>query len=122
MPGFYHQPIRRREFLKASCVAGAAVVFQGCRTLPALPPLRTRSIWRCFQTRMSEAIENVPRILVDLIPGRISILPALGYNFWKDEPVGWVDARFRRAGVDLTLHAIAGNRAQDGQSTRIRWT
>src|SRR6266545_6369217 len=34
MPGFYHQPIRRRDFLKASCVAGAAVVFQGCQTLP----------------------------------------------------------------------------------------
>src|SRR4026209_2789934 len=34
MPGFYHQSIRRRDFLKASYVAGAAVVFQGCQTLP----------------------------------------------------------------------------------------
>jgi 3',5'-cyclic AMP phosphodiesterase CpdA len=49
-------------------------------------------------------------------------LPALGYNFWEGEPVGWVDARFRRNGVDLTLHAIAGNRAADGQVERIRWT
>lgn len=49
-------------------------------------------------------------------------LPALGYNFSKDEPVGWVDARFRRDGVNLTLHAIAGNRAQDGQTSRIIWT
>jgi 3',5'-cyclic AMP phosphodiesterase CpdA len=49
-------------------------------------------------------------------------LPALGYNFWEGEPVGWVDARFRRTGVDLTLHAIAGNRAQDGQTSRITWT
>ncbi len=49
-------------------------------------------------------------------------LPALGYNFWEGEPVGWVDARFRRNGVDLTLHAIAGNRAQDGQTARILWT
>ena len=49
-------------------------------------------------------------------------LPALGYNFWEGEPVGWVDARFRRDGVDLTLHAIAGNRAQDGQTSRILWT
>jgi len=32
--------------------------------------------------------------------------------------VGWVDARFRRDGVGLTLHAIGGNRAQDGQIVR----
>ena len=52
-------------------------------------------------------------------------LPSLGYNFGKDgkdQPVGWVDARFRRDGVDLTLHAIAGNRAQDGQTSQISWT
>lgn len=49
-------------------------------------------------------------------------LPALGYNFWEDQPVGWVDARFRRTGVELTLHTIAGNRAQDGQTSRITWT
>jgi Icc protein len=48
-------------------------------------------------------------------------LPALGYNFSEDQPVGWVDARFGRNGVDLTLHAIAGNRAQDGQTSRILW-
>jgi 3',5'-cyclic AMP phosphodiesterase CpdA len=48
-------------------------------------------------------------------------LPALGYNFWEGEPVGWVDARFRCNGVDLTLHAIAGNRAKDGQTSRILW-
>jgi Icc protein len=49
-------------------------------------------------------------------------LPSLGYNFSETQPVGWVDARFRRDGVDLTLHAIAGNRAQDGQVSRILWT
>ena len=48
-------------------------------------------------------------------------LPALGYNFWEKEPVGWVDARFRRDGVDLTLRAIAGNREQDGKTSRVRW-
>jgi 3',5'-cyclic AMP phosphodiesterase CpdA len=48
-------------------------------------------------------------------------LPALGYNFTDYDPVGWVDARFGRNGVDLTLHAIAGNRAQDGQTSRIPW-
>jgi hypothetical protein len=49
-------------------------------------------------------------------------LPSLGYNFVEQEPVGWVDARFWRGGVDLTLHAIAGNRAGDGQTTRVRWS
>jgi len=49
-------------------------------------------------------------------------LPALGYNFSEAQPVGWVDARFHRKGVDLTLHAIAGNRAPDGSSSRVVWT
>lgn len=49
-------------------------------------------------------------------------LPALGYNFSADQPVGWVDARFRRGGVDLTLHAIAGNQAQDGRTSTVRWS
>jgi DNA repair exonuclease SbcCD nuclease subunit len=48
-------------------------------------------------------------------------LPALGYNFSAEQPVGWVDARFHRDGVELTLHAIAGNRAQDGQVTTVDW-
>jgi 3',5'-cyclic AMP phosphodiesterase CpdA len=48
-------------------------------------------------------------------------LPALGYNFWEGEPVGWVDARFHRTGVDLTLHAISGNRVQDGQTYKVIW-
>jgi 3',5'-cyclic AMP phosphodiesterase CpdA len=49
-------------------------------------------------------------------------LPSLGYNFWEGQPVGWVDARFRRDGVALTLHAIAGNRADDGKTSQIRWS
>lgn len=48
-------------------------------------------------------------------------LPSVGYNFQENQPVGWVDARFRRDRVDLTLHAIAGNRAQNGQTTRVAW-
>jgi hypothetical protein len=48
-------------------------------------------------------------------------LPAVGYNFADHEPVGWVDARFRRNGVDLTLHAIAGNRDQNGKTSRVLW-
>ena len=48
-------------------------------------------------------------------------LPALGYNFSDAEPVGWVDARFRPDGVSLTLRALAGNRADDGQTSFLEW-
>lgn len=48
-------------------------------------------------------------------------LPAVGYNFNDQQPVGWVDARFHSDGVTLTLRAIGGNREQDGRATTIRW-
>ncbi len=48
-------------------------------------------------------------------------LPAVGYNFNNNEPVGWVDAKFNEAGVDLTLHAIGGNLAGDGKTVRKDW-
>lgn len=48
-------------------------------------------------------------------------LPAVGYNFRDDEPVGWVEARFHARGVDLKLRAIAGNRAEDGKVTSLDW-
>ncbi len=50
------------------------------------------------------------------------ILPALGYNFGEREPVGWVGSVFREGGVDLTLHAIAGNRAEDGKTVSLEWS
>lgn len=53
---------------------------------------------------------------------RLINLPAVGYNFADTQPVGWVEARFRRRGVDLTLHALAGNRAEDGQTVVVEWT
>ena len=49
-------------------------------------------------------------------------LPAIGYNFRDQDPVGWVDARFDRAGVDLTLRAIGGNKTEDRKITRVDWT
>ncbi len=49
-------------------------------------------------------------------------LPALGYNFDDAQPVGWVDARFRSDGAALTLRAVAGNRADDGKTTRLEWS
>jgi Icc protein len=48
-------------------------------------------------------------------------LPAVGYNFADKEPVGWVDAWFSPEGVDLTLKANGGNRAQDGKTTSLAW-
>jgi 3',5'-cyclic AMP phosphodiesterase CpdA len=48
-------------------------------------------------------------------------LPALGYNFDDAQPVGWVDARFRRDGVSLTLRTVAGNRADEGKETFLAW-
>jgi len=48
-------------------------------------------------------------------------LPATGYNFRDQDPVGWVQARFQPGGVDLTLHAIGGNTADHGRTTPIRW-
>lgn len=49
-------------------------------------------------------------------------LPAVGYNFSDAQPVGWVDARFSRTGVSLTLRALAGERAHDGQTYRLAWS
>jgi 3',5'-cyclic AMP phosphodiesterase CpdA len=55
--------------------------------------------------------------------GRLPVvsLPALGYNFDDAQPVGWVDARLRADGVSLTLRTVAGNRADDGKETLVRW-
>jgi Icc protein len=49
-------------------------------------------------------------------------LPAVGYNFADKEPVGWVDARFRPNGVQLTLHAFGGNTAENGKQFDVKWT
>ncbi|MGQ9916604.1 MAG: metallophosphoesterase family protein [Bryobacteraceae bacterium] len=48
-------------------------------------------------------------------------LPALGYNFNDDQPVGWVDAVFTAQGATLTLRAIGGNAERDGKSVVIAW-
>jgi len=48
-------------------------------------------------------------------------LPALGYGFDETQPVGWVAAEFRKNGVELTLHALAGNRKEDGKKIFIPW-
>jgi len=48
-------------------------------------------------------------------------LPALGYNFNDDQPVGWVDAVFTAQGATLTLRALGGNTERDGKSVVLAW-
>ncbi|RME94926.1 MAG: phosphohydrolase, partial [Verrucomicrobia bacterium] len=48
-------------------------------------------------------------------------LPALGYNFRDNQPVGWEAARFHPEGVELTLRAVGGNRADSGRTLSIAW-
>jgi 3',5'-cyclic AMP phosphodiesterase CpdA len=48
--------------------------------------------------------------------------PAIGYNFNDTQPVGWLDASFAPSGVALTLHAVGGNMAGDGETTTIDWS
>ena len=48
-------------------------------------------------------------------------LPAVGYSFGPEEPVGWVRANFTREGADLTLHAVGGNRELDGKTKSLAW-
>lgn len=49
-------------------------------------------------------------------------LPAVGYNFNDNEPVGWVESVWTPDGVDLTLRAIGGNQSASGQTTSVHWS
>jgi Icc protein len=48
-------------------------------------------------------------------------LPAVGYSFNSEMPVGWVAANLTARGGEFTLHAVAGNMAIDAQVTSLRW-
>ncbi len=48
-------------------------------------------------------------------------IPAVGYNFSDQEPVGWVEAKFGKDGADLTLRAIGGNTEQNGKMKSVSW-
>ena len=48
-------------------------------------------------------------------------LPAIGYNFRDQDPVGWVEASFHRKGVELTMRAFAGNTADNGKKFDVKW-
>ncbi len=48
-------------------------------------------------------------------------LPAVAYNFADSEPVGWLESVWTAEGVDLTLRAVGGNMAGNGQTTSVHW-
>jgi Icc protein len=48
-------------------------------------------------------------------------LPAIGYNFQDNQPVGWVEAQLTRQSGEFTVHAIGGDREIDGHIQRLRW-
>lgn len=48
-------------------------------------------------------------------------LPAVGYNFSDPYPVGWVDATFSARNITMKLHAIAGERRDDGKVNELTW-
>jgi len=48
-------------------------------------------------------------------------LPAVGYNFTDDQPLGWVEAQLTRDGGTFRLHTVDGNRAREGRATPLRW-
>lgn len=48
-------------------------------------------------------------------------LPAVGYNFSDDQPVGWLEANISSKRGAFTLHAIGGNRKDDGQTVNLTW-
>ncbi len=48
-------------------------------------------------------------------------LPAVGYNFTDDQPVGWMEAQFTRSGATFRLHAVGRPRPGDGRTERLSW-
>lgn len=48
-------------------------------------------------------------------------LPAVGYNFADDQPVGWLEANLSAESGAFTLHAIGGNRQNNGQTVNLTW-
>lgn len=48
-------------------------------------------------------------------------LPAVGYNFSDEEPIGWLEAKLSKRGGSFTLRAVGGNQANDGQTVKLDW-
>ncbi len=48
-------------------------------------------------------------------------LPATGYNFNDEQPIGWVEASLTARGGEFRLHVVGGNEQQDGNVTKLPW-
>ncbi len=48
-------------------------------------------------------------------------LPATGFNLARRQPVGWVEARLTKDRGEFTLHAIGGQRENDGHTQMLAW-
>lgn len=48
-------------------------------------------------------------------------LPALGYNFADDQPIGWVKAELRTNELLLTLSVIGGNKTDHDKTQTLKW-
>ncbi len=48
-------------------------------------------------------------------------LPAMGYNFRDEEPVGWVEAGLTPEKGVFRLHTVAGDDSRDDEITRLKW-
>lgn len=48
-------------------------------------------------------------------------LPAVGYSFKAEMPIGWIEANLTARGGEFTLHAVAGNTGIDSQVTTLTW-
>jgi 3',5'-cyclic-AMP phosphodiesterase len=48
-------------------------------------------------------------------------LPAVGYSFGGEQPVGWVEARLTAESGEFVLHAVGGNTGSDGRANQLRW-
>jgi 3',5'-cyclic AMP phosphodiesterase CpdA len=49
-------------------------------------------------------------------------LPAVGYNFTDNQPVGWIEAHINAKKGTFLLHAIGGNQGKDGETREVTWT
>ncbi len=48
-------------------------------------------------------------------------LPATGFTLTRRQPVGWVEARLTKDSGEFTLHAIGGDRENDGRTQTLAW-
>jgi len=49
-------------------------------------------------------------------------LPAVGYNFTDNQPIGWIEAHLNKRHGTFLLHAIGGNREKNGEVREITWS